>query len=169
MLSRLESLILRMSSQRDSLNEAIRMVFNQPGLVLEVGLGSGRTYDHLRKKLSRHDVYAFDHRVECHPSCTPPEQFMVPGNILLTLPEFAQNKPNSCCLIHMDIGTKDYAADLRTYAQLLPSLEALLIPGGFIASDRPLNSKRLSPLIENYHKDWPYYLYSSAHSLQTKS
>ena len=48
-MSRLDSFIARMQAQRDCLNFLKPAVDAVPGPLLEVGLGNGRTYDHLRE------------------------------------------------------------------------------------------------------------------------
>ena len=48
-MSRLDSFIRRVSAQRDCLNMAKDMIADVPGPILELGLGNGRTFDHLRE------------------------------------------------------------------------------------------------------------------------
>jgi hypothetical protein len=48
-MSRLDSLIRRIRAQRACLNRAADLIKGVPGPVLELGLGNGRTYDHLRE------------------------------------------------------------------------------------------------------------------------
>lgn len=50
-MSRLDSFIRRLQAQRDVLDWAADGVEDRAGLVLELGLGNGRTYDHLRERL----------------------------------------------------------------------------------------------------------------------
>ena len=47
-MSRLDAVIGRLKSQRSCLNAAVALIGEAPGHVLELGLGNGRTYDHLR-------------------------------------------------------------------------------------------------------------------------
>ena len=49
-MSRLDSFIRRMTAQRDILNHICDTVKELEGPVLELGLGNGRTYDHLRER-----------------------------------------------------------------------------------------------------------------------
>ena len=47
-MSRLDSFIRRMQAQRDCLDMLAGLIGAIPGPVIELGLGDGRTYDHLR-------------------------------------------------------------------------------------------------------------------------
>ena len=49
-MTRLDSVIRRLTAQRDLLNWAAEEI-SPAGLILELGLGNGRTYDHLRTRL----------------------------------------------------------------------------------------------------------------------
>lgn len=162
-MSRLELLIKRMSAQRDCLNYTVDLLNRSkaPGIVVELGLGSGRTYDHLRERISGRDIFVFDYRVECHPSCVPPEDRTVLGEIQKTLPLFADQHAAEAALIHCDIGTSDRERDARLYNELTPYLMRLARPGALVASDRQLAaSPGLSPLdIPIDTREWPYFLY----------
>ena len=48
-MSRLDSFIRRMQAQRDCLNAAAGLIADVPGVVFDLGLGNGRTFDHLRE------------------------------------------------------------------------------------------------------------------------
>ena len=48
-MSRLDSFIRRLEAQRACLGEAVRLAKGIDGFVLELGLGNGRAYDHLRE------------------------------------------------------------------------------------------------------------------------
>jgi hypothetical protein len=50
-MTRLDSAIRRLMAQRALLDWAAQDIASRPGLVLELGLGNGRTYDHLRERL----------------------------------------------------------------------------------------------------------------------
>ena len=49
MVSRLDSFIRRLEAQRACLDHAADLIRGRDGAVLELGLGNGRTYDHLRE------------------------------------------------------------------------------------------------------------------------
>ena len=71
-MSRLESTIRRLSAQRDILDEICARLAGMNGPVVELGLGNGRTYDHLRQRLPERRIIAFDRALAAHRSSTPP-------------------------------------------------------------------------------------------------
>ena len=52
-MSRLDSFIRRLEAQRSCLALAVERSRHVPGVVLELGLGNGRTFDHLREIIAR--------------------------------------------------------------------------------------------------------------------
>ena len=66
-MSRLDSFIARMKAQRDCLNFLKPEIDRLPGPLFEVGLGNGRTYDHLRTLFPGRDIYVFERKVAAHP------------------------------------------------------------------------------------------------------
>ena len=102
-MTRLDSVIRRLTAQRSLLDWASRAIDGKPGLVLELGLGNGRTYPaHLRSRLPGRDIYAFERSRQ--PSSTlPPADKLIVGDVFHTLPEFAQRFGlRSSILIHAD-------------------------------------------------------------------
>jgi S-adenosyl-L-methionine methyltransferase len=135
-MTRLDSVIRRLSAQRDLLNWAAEDI-GPTGLVLELGLGNGRTYDHLRTKLPGREIYAFERNPAAHPDCYPPEGYLIVGDIFETLPVFIERVgQGSAALIHTDIGTGDEEANRRLALRLSPLLDSLLQPGGLLIADR---------------------------------
>jgi hypothetical protein len=135
-MTRLDSVIRRLTAQRDLLDWAAQAI-GPEGLILEVGLGNGRTYDHLRDRLPGREIYAFERWPAAHPDCIPPEGHLIVGDIFDTLPVFTQRfGRGSAALIHSDIGTGDEAANRELALRLSPLLEDLLQPGGILLADR---------------------------------
>ncbi|MBJ6124912.1 class I SAM-dependent methyltransferase [Microvirga splendida] len=135
-MTRLDSVIRRLTAQRDLLNWAAGEI-GPTGLVLELGLGNGRTYDHLRTKLPGREIYAFERSPAAHPDCYPPEGYLIVGDIFETLPIFIERVgQGSAALIHTDIGTGDEAANRQLALRLSPLLDSLLQPGGLLIADR---------------------------------
>jgi S-adenosyl-L-methionine methyltransferase len=136
-MTRLDSVIRRLMAQRSLLDWAARAVADKPGLVLELGLGNGRTYDHLRDRLPDRDIYVFERWPAAHPESMPPADKLVVGDIFETLPAFARRfGPGSSILIHADVGTGDEAENRRLATRLPPLVEPLLAPGGLLLGDR---------------------------------
>lgn len=73
-MSRLESMRRRLSAQIDGLNWATNQIADIKGDVLELGLGNGRTFDHLRQQLPDRRIWVIDREMNAHPSCVPPPQ-----------------------------------------------------------------------------------------------
>lgn len=138
-MSRLDSFIRRMSAQRDCLNWAATVIADAPGPVLELGLGNGRTYDHIRDLMPERDIFVFDRQIAAHPACIPPEDHMFLGEINQTLPAAqARLGTNTCALIHTDVGSGDAAQNAALAALIAPYLADLAAPGGLILADQEL-------------------------------
>jgi len=89
-MSRLDSFIARMQAQRDCLNFLKPSVDALTGPILEVGLGNGRTYDHLRDLFPGRDIYVFERKVAAHPDCIPPDDRLFLGEAREAIPRAAQ-------------------------------------------------------------------------------
>ena len=136
-MSRLDSFIRRVSAQRDCLNHAAALIDDMPGSVLELGLGNGRTYDHLRFLMPERDIYVFDRHVKAHPDCIPDDDHMIVGDFLETLPIALERMKMKAVLAHCDIGSGDKAASVALAKMLGESLPRLLVSGAVIVSDQP--------------------------------
>ena len=137
-MSRLDSFIRRLEAQRACLDHAARLVADLPGPVLELGLGNGRTYDHLRQLLPERTICVFERRVAAHPACIPPEQDLILGDLRETLPAARARFPGTAALAHMDIATGEIEVSLALAAALAPLLAPLLRLGAVVVSEPPL-------------------------------
>ena len=79
--TRLDKLRLRLEAQNACLGWAFGEIAGRPGPVFELGLGHGRTYDHLRTHLSNRDIYVFDREIDCYEDCIPPADRTFLGEI----------------------------------------------------------------------------------------
>ena len=111
-MSRLDSFIARMQAQRDCLNFLKPAIDALPGPILEVGLGNGRTYDHLRDLFPGRDIYVFERKVAAHPACIPPDYRLFLGEARQSIPEAAKTLGARAALIHTDLGTGDHQANM---------------------------------------------------------
>ena len=145
-MSRLDSFIRRLQAQRACLDHAVELIRDVPGPVLELGLGNGRTYDHLREHLPGRDIYVCDRQVAAHPGSIPPARFLILGDVRETLPQTAARIGGTVALIHADLGSGDKAASERQAAALAPAIAGLLRPGGIVVSDQALPTSRLRSL-----------------------
>lgn len=163
-MSRLESMIRRLEAQVACLDWAIREIADLPGPVLELGLGNGRTYDHLRERLSGgRPIHVFDRAVGAHPGCVPPAQFLTLGEIRETLPAFARRGIAPAALIHADLGSGNPESTRAMAAWLGPVLPPLVVSRGLVLSDQPLSAPELvdiDPPIGSLQ--WRYFIYRRA-------
>ncbi|MEE8392751.1 MAG: class I SAM-dependent methyltransferase [Rhodospirillales bacterium] len=137
-MSRLDSFIRRLSAQRECLGLASRMIAAVPGPVLELGLGNGRTYDHLRRLLPDREIFVFERAVAAHPDCTPDGAHMILGELFETLPGAVARVGAKAALVHADIGSADRETDARLAEFLGRVLGGLMAQGGVIVSDQGL-------------------------------
>lgn len=136
-MSRLESMRRRLSAQIDGLNWAAAQIADLPGDVLELGLGNGRSYDHLRERLPDRRIWVIDRRLEPHPSCVPPAEDFLMGEADAMLAALARRGARMA-LAHYDLGFGDVAADQAEGARLSPLIAPLIVPGGLVVSQQPL-------------------------------
>ena len=138
-MSRLDSFIRRMQAQRACLDVAAEMTADVPGPVLELGLGNGRTYDHMREHMPERRIFVFERRVQAHPDCIPPDEDLFLGDFRETLPTAGGRIGQKAALVHADFGSGD-AASIAAMAEFLAeSLSKLVGPGAVIVSDQPIN------------------------------
>ncbi len=145
-MSRLDSMIRRLTVQRASLDWAIARIAHLPGPVLEFGLGNGRSYDHLREHLPGRDIYVFDRQVGAHPDCIPPDDRLILGDFRQTAPAAAERFAGRAALIHADVGSGDPAASRELAAALAPHWTAMLAGGGYLVADQPFPADGLEAL-----------------------
>ncbi|MCR9125735.1 MAG: class I SAM-dependent methyltransferase [Rhodobacteraceae bacterium] len=136
-MSRLDSMLRRLAAQRDGLNWAAAQTADQPGDVLDLGLGNGRTYDHLREILPDRRIWVIDRVLQCHPSCVPPEANFLEGEAEPMLARLAARQVR-IALAHYDLGFGIKAEDVAEAARLSPHIAAVMQPGGMIVSGQPL-------------------------------
>ncbi len=121
---------------------AVDLVGDSSGCILEVGLGNGRTYDHLRSLLPDRDIYVFDRHVKAHPDCIPDDDHMIIGDIRETLITFKEQLPSLAAFAHCDIGSGDKELTAQLAAEVGQSLPHLLASGAIIVSDQPFHVDR---------------------------
>ena len=159
-MSRLDAFIRRLTAQRACLDAAAEMLAGHPGPVLEIGLGNGRTYDHLRTLFPDRGIFVFERKVAAHPSCTPDDDHLLLGDIHDTIPTAMERIKHPVALAHADIGSGDKAADQKTGAYLGSVLTPLMAQGGILISDQNLDLPELEqlPLPEGIEPG-RYYMY----------
>lgn len=136
-MSRLDSMLRRLAAQRDGLNWAAQQVAPLDGAVLDMGLGNGRTYDHLREILPQRRIWVIDRVLQCHPSSTPPEADLLLGEAEPMMARLAESGAR-IVLAHYDFGRGIKEEDVAEAAQLSPAIAKVMAPGGLIVSGQPL-------------------------------
>jgi hypothetical protein len=145
-VSRLDSFIRRLEAQRACLNHAAELIANVEGPVLELGLGNGRTYDHLRELFPDRDIYVCERRVAAHPDCIPPTDRLLLGDMFKTLPATRATLGGRVALAHFDAGTGDAAGNFDLAAGLRPLILPLLRTGAVLATQQPMDGPGLARL-----------------------
>lgn len=136
-MSRLDSMLRRLTAQRDGLNWVAMQIEGMEGEVLDLGLGNGRTYDHLREILPTRRIWVMDRALQCHPDSTPPPEDFLQGEAEPMLEKLAAQGP-SIILAHYDFGRGIKTEDVAEAARLSPLIAQVMRPGGFLISGQPL-------------------------------
>ena len=145
-MSRLDSFIRRLEAQRLVLDWAAEAISDRAGLVLELGLGNGRTYDHLRESLHDRQIHVFDREAKANPRSMPPADALVLGDMADTLPSFAARHGRSAVLIHVDATTGVPERDRVDLAWLPRHIVALAQDDSLILSGSELEHSALIPI-----------------------
>lgn len=145
-MSRLESHIRRLQAQCELLNWATSIQASGYGLALDLGLGNGRTFSHLRERLPGWRIVAFDRQNAADPKSLTKDSEIVVGEFQATLPEFGRQLPNAANIIHSDAGISDPLANARQMALLAATIPLLAADGAIILSDQKIDSPSLAPI-----------------------
>jgi hypothetical protein len=125
-VSRLDSFIRRLEAQRACLEAAADLISDLDGELLELGLGNGRTYDHLRKLF--------------------PHQFLLLGDMRVTLQIVRARLTEHVVLAHLDPGNGNIAASKALADHLAPLIVPLLQLNGVLVSEPAVTADELSAL-----------------------
>lgn len=159
-LTRLDKLLFRLEAQHACLAWAFAEIADRPGPVFELGLGHGRTYDHMRTHLPGRDIYVFDREVDCIADCTPPHDRLFLGDVRDTLTSAADRFTGKVVLIHADMGSYQKAQNVVMRRILGPLLPPLMAPGAILISDLSIEvvGATALPLPESA-REGRYFLY----------
>ena len=167
-LTRLEQLLFRLDAQRVCLEWAFREIEGLPGIVFEMGLGHGRTYDHLRMHLPEREIYVLDREVDCFADCTPPDDRLLLGEIGETLAAASTRFGRQVVLAHADMGSYDDAHNIAMSAKLRRYLPAVLSARAIVLSDLPLELAGTRPIpLPAGAREGRYFLYLNGPSHQS--
>ena len=159
-MSRLDSFIRRLEAQRACLNASPALIEGLTGPILELGLGNGRTFDHLRSLYPDREIFVFERQPAAHPDCIPDPAHLILGDICATLPTVLARLPKRAALVHNDLGTGDARRNAELALWLARMLPPLLQPGGIVLSDQPLAHPSLhAEALPSPLPDGRYFLY----------
>lgn len=142
-MSRLDSFLRRITAQRDCLDHAARLIGSVDGPIVELGLGNGRTFDHLRALFPAREVFAFDRRLAADPASAPDAAHLVLGDFRETVPHALERIGRPAALIHCDFGSGRPERDRSVASWLASVLGPLLAAGGAVVSDQALDHSSL--------------------------
>jgi hypothetical protein len=145
-VSRLDSFIRRLEAQRACLDHAAALIRGVPGDIVELGLGNGRTYDHLRELFPDRKIWVCERRVAAHPDCAPPPELLLLGDMRETLPAARSRLAGQVALAHLDPASGDVAASRALAAEIAPLIVPLLRPGAVLVSEPAIEVDGLVPL-----------------------
>ena len=121
---------------------AASMIRELPGPVFELGLGNGRTFDHIRTLMPEREIFVFDIViVEQIESALDPALLIV-GDVRETLPAHLEKMHQKAVLIHNDLddvggNTEDQQHSI--YCWLSPLIRDAVAPGAVIVSNTKLD------------------------------
>ncbi len=146
MMSRLDSAIRRLQSQKLCIERASQLTVGMPGVILEIGLGNGRTYDHLKEIFPNREIYVFERKIAAHPSCIPPAKYLYKGDFHETLYLFKKNISEPITLVHFDIGSGNEKESIMRGETLSNILFNIITESTIVIGDQKLNSKKYKQL-----------------------
>lgn len=136
-MSRLESMMRRLTAQKLGLEWAVENTASLTGDALEIGLGNGRSYDHLREISPDRRIWVIDRILQCHHSCVPPTENFLQGEAGDMLTRLAA-EGRQIVVAHYDCGMGVKEKDVAEAAVLSPLIAAVMAPNGIIISGQPL-------------------------------
>jgi hypothetical protein len=166
----LSRMIARLGAQKACLDHAAGLIAGVPGVVLEIGLGKGRSYDRLRALFPQRTIYAFDREVHCAARLRPADAQLFLGDFRDSLPAAFERLGQSAALAHVDLGTEDLARDRLLAAAVAPLVDRLVLPGGIVLGDRPMDGpgwRALPPPAGAL--EFAYYLYQTDTGMRARS
>jgi hypothetical protein len=159
-VSRLDSFIRRLEAQRACLNRAADLVRDLDGEILELGLGNGRTYDHLRELFPDRKIFVCERSVAAHPDCVPPSEFLLLGDMRDTLRRARKQLESRVALAHLDPATGDMSASRALADELTLLIVPLLGLNGVLVSEPAIAADELTPLaLPEKVEPGRYYIY----------
>ena len=164
-MSRLDSHIQQKLAQRDSIDLAARWLAGEDGLIVEFGLGTGRSYSHLSERFPHREIFCFDRLNKTHPRSRPSADRLFLGEITQVLADPAVHArfTGRVILAHLDLGSGGPEDDVLPEL-VLDRIHRWLRPGAVVLSDldltleSPWQLERVDTTGQVEHAD-RYYVY----------
>jgi hypothetical protein len=139
-VSRLDSHIRQKIAQRDCINLAARWLADTAGVIVEFGLGTGRSYSHLVERFPGREVFCFDRRDVTNPRSRPPADHLYLGEFATVLHQSSVHArlAGRVILLHLDVGRGDQE-DERLPEFLVGRVCHWLRIGAVVLSDQDLS------------------------------
>lgn len=132
--SRLDEAIAYYRALIALLDEAADAVAGLDGPVLVIGLGNGRSLDHLREKLPDHRFLAFDRQDRAHPGSRPAEPYLFLASAGQDIENALTGLGGPAAMIHCDYR---YGLSGDERHPPLHQLAESLAPGGLLTLEWP--------------------------------
>lgn len=150
-MSRLDSAIRRLCAQRDCLAAALARA--PEGALLEIGLGNGRTFDHLREMAPGRALWVIDREMNAHPASAPDPAFFLQGEADAMLDALFGRIGRGVALVHYDLGVGVPERDTPLRASLTDRITRLMVPGGILVSNSAFEGMAEEPLPDGVAAD----------------
>ena len=153
-------MIARLQTQRACLGRAVDLAVPSTGPVVELGLGKGRTYDHLRRLLPRRRILVFDREVHAPQAYVPDSEDLYLGDFRETLREVGDWLHGQVALLHADIGSADRERDRQLVDEIMPLIDELMCDQGVVVTDREMRRPNWERLpLPSTAGNWAYFMY----------
>ena len=160
MLTRLEKTLFRLEAQYACISWALAQISGRPGIVFELGLGLGRTFNHLSHHLPDRRILVFEREVRSYPDCTPDADQLILGDLGETLPTAALKFQRQVIFVNSDVGTFAPEHNAAMAGLVGAHLPPALAPGAIVMSDLPLELDGAQALdLPDGARPGRYYLY----------
>ncbi|KAB7616009.1 hypothetical protein F9L33_04395 [Amylibacter sp. SFDW26] len=136
-MSRLESMMRRLAAQKIGLEWCVEQTKDIIGDLAEIGLGNGRSYDHLREIAPDRKIWVLDRVLQCHPSCIPPAGTFLQGEASEVIAQMKRDNIG-IALAHYDFGVGIKDKDEAEAAALSPLIRDIMVKDGLLISGQPL-------------------------------
>jgi hypothetical protein len=158
--SLLARMIERLVTQRACLDRAAELIEGSTGLVVELGLGKARTYDHLRRLLPHRQILVFDREIHAPQAYVPDSGNLYLGDFRDTLRKAIERLHGKVVLLHADIGSTNHERDRQLVDELAPLIDELMCDHSVVVTDREMRRPHWESLpLPVSAGNWTYYMY----------